>query len=50
MKLGVIADVHGNDVALRAVLADAARYHLDRWHLNPGSTGMPRPARPAGCS
>jgi predicted phosphodiesterase len=31
MKLGVIADVHGNDVALRAVLDDAARYHVDRW-------------------
>ncbi len=31
MKLGVIADVHGNDVALRAVLDDAARHHVDRW-------------------
>jgi len=31
MTLGVIADVHGNDVALRAVLDDAARYHVDRW-------------------
>ena len=31
MKLGVIADVHGNDVALRAVLDDAAGYHVDRW-------------------
>jgi predicted phosphodiesterase len=31
MKLGVIADVHGNDVALRAVLDDAARYRVDRW-------------------
>ena len=31
MRLGVIADVHGNDVALRAVLDDAARYHVDRW-------------------
>ena len=29
MKLGVIADVHGNDVALRAVLDDAAGYHVD---------------------
>lgn len=31
MRLGVIADVHGNDVALRAVLDDAARYHVQRW-------------------
>jgi predicted phosphodiesterase len=31
MMLGVIADVHGNDVALRAVLDDAARYRVDRW-------------------
>ena len=31
MKLGVIADVHGNEVALRAVLEDAAGYHVDRW-------------------
>jgi putative phosphoesterase len=31
MKLGIIADVHGNDVALRAVLDDAARYRVDRW-------------------
>ncbi len=31
MKLGVIADIHGNDVALRAVLDDAAGYHVDRW-------------------
>ena len=31
MKLGVIADIHGNEPALRAVLDDAARYHVDRW-------------------
>jgi predicted phosphodiesterase len=31
VRLGVIADVHGNDEALRAVLDDAARYQLDRW-------------------
>jgi hypothetical protein len=31
MKLGVIADVHGNDVALRAVLDDATRHHVDQW-------------------
>lgn len=31
MRLGVIADIHGNDVALRAVLEDAERLHVDRW-------------------
>jgi predicted phosphodiesterase len=31
VRLGVIADVHGNDEALRAVLDDAARYQVDRW-------------------
>ncbi len=31
MKLAVIADIHGNDVALRAVLGDAAGHHVDRW-------------------
>jgi predicted phosphodiesterase len=31
MRLGVIADVHGNEVALRAVLADAAGCRVDRW-------------------
>ena len=31
MKLGIIADIHGNDVALRAVLADADRFLVDRW-------------------
>jgi predicted phosphodiesterase len=31
VRLGVIADIHGNDVALRAVLDDAAGYHVDRW-------------------
>jgi predicted phosphodiesterase len=31
MKLAVIADIHGNDVALRAVLDDAAGHHVDRW-------------------
>jgi len=31
VKLGVIADIHGNESALRAVLDDAARYHVDRW-------------------
>ena len=31
MRLGIVADVRGNDVALRAVLEDAARFHVDRW-------------------
>jgi predicted phosphodiesterase len=31
MKLGVVADVHGNDGALRAALADADRFGVDRW-------------------
>jgi predicted phosphodiesterase len=31
MKLGVVADIHGNDGALRAVLADAGRFGVDRW-------------------
>ena len=31
MRLGIIADIHGNDVALRAVLKDAARLEVDRW-------------------
>src|ERR1700758_3289313 len=31
MRLGLIADIHGNDVALRAVLTDAGPLHVDRW-------------------
>jgi putative phosphoesterase len=31
VRLGIVADIHGNDVALRAVLADAARYDVDGW-------------------
>jgi predicted phosphodiesterase len=31
MKLGIVADIHGNDVALRAVLNDADRFDVDRW-------------------
>lgn len=31
MKLGIIADIHGNDVALRAVLQDASRFEVDCW-------------------
>ena len=31
MRLAVIADIHGNDVALRAVIKDAVRSGVDRW-------------------
>lgn len=31
MRLGVVADVHGNVEALRAVVADAAAVGVDRW-------------------
>lgn len=31
MRLGVLADVHGNDVALRAVLKDAESLDIERW-------------------
>jgi predicted phosphodiesterase len=31
MRMGLLADIHGNDVALRAVLQDAARQEIDRW-------------------
>jgi predicted phosphodiesterase len=31
MRLGIVADIHGNDVALRAVLNDADRLDVDRW-------------------
>ena len=31
MRLGVLADIHGNAVALRAVLDDASRYGVERW-------------------
>jgi predicted phosphodiesterase len=31
VKLGVVADIHGNDAALRAVIADADRFEVDRW-------------------
>ena len=34
VKMGVIADIHGNDVALRAVLEDADGFIVDRqWAL-----------------
>jgi len=45
MKLGVIADIHGNEPALRAVLDDADRYHVDRWWvLGDLVLSGPRPA------
>src|SRR4051812_29396118 len=31
MKLGVVADIHGNAAALDAVLADAAPLDVERW-------------------
>jgi predicted phosphodiesterase len=31
VRLGVVADIHGNSVALEAVLADAERFGVDRW-------------------
>lgn len=31
MRLGILADVHGNALALDAVLADAAERRIDRW-------------------
>jgi predicted phosphodiesterase len=31
MRLGVIADIHGNEVALRAILKDAEQFSVDRW-------------------
>jgi len=31
VRLGVIADIHGNEVALRAVLDDASRCGVERW-------------------
>ncbi len=31
MRLGIVADIHGNDVALRAVLEDSAALHVGQW-------------------
>ena len=31
MRLGVVADIHGNDVAMRAILNDADRWQVDHW-------------------
>jgi len=49
MRLGVIADVHGNEVALRAVLADAGGCQVDRWWVL-GDLVLfgPRPAEALG--
>jgi predicted phosphodiesterase len=45
MRLGIMADVHGNDVAVRAVLADAAGCRVDRWWvLGDLVLSGPRPA------
>jgi predicted phosphodiesterase len=49
MRLGVIADVHGNEVALRAVLDDAAGCRVDRWWaLGDLVLFGPRPAETLG--
>jgi predicted phosphodiesterase len=49
MRLGVVADVHGNEVALRAVLDDAAGCRIDRWWVL-GDLVLfgPRPAETLG--
>jgi predicted phosphodiesterase len=49
MRLGIIADIHGNEVALRAVLADAAGRQVDRWWVL-GDLVLfgPRPAEALG--
>jgi putative phosphoesterase len=45
MRLGIIADIHGNDVALRAVLKDADHLAVDRWWaLGDLVLSGPRPA------
>lgn len=31
MRLGVFADIHGNEVALRAILKDAVQFNVDCW-------------------
>jgi hypothetical protein len=31
VKLGIVADIHGNDAALGAVLRDADRFDVERW-------------------
>lgn len=50
MRLGIVADIHGNDVALRAVLRDAERLHVDRWWaLGDLVLFGPRPAEVLAC-
>ena len=45
MRLGIIADIHGNDAALRAVLNDAEHRGVDRWWvLGDFALFGPRPA------
>jgi predicted phosphodiesterase len=49
MRLGVLADIHGNDVALRAVLADAPGCRVDRWWVLGDLVLLgPRPAEVLG--
>jgi predicted phosphodiesterase len=31
VRIGVLADIHGNDVALRAVIHDAGPFHVEHW-------------------
>jgi predicted phosphodiesterase len=45
MRIGVLADIHGNDVALAAVLADIERHPVDRLVcLGDAIQGGPQPA------
>jgi predicted phosphodiesterase len=49
MRLGVMADIHGNDVALRAVLDDAAGCRVDQWWVLGDLVLLgPRPAEVLG--
>jgi predicted phosphodiesterase len=49
MRLGIMADIHGNDVALRAVLDDAAGCRVDRWWVLGDLVLLgPRPAEVLG--
>jgi predicted phosphodiesterase len=49
VRLGVIADIHGNELALRAVLDDAARCGVDRWWVLGDLVLLgPRPAEVLG--
>jgi len=45
VKLGIVADIHGNNVALDAVVKDADRFGVDRWWaLGDLALSGPRPA------